>query len=87
MKNIDVCLGVALILTSLGASAKEAAPNDMNKHYVGPAKKERRVASPTGVDQFSDWQPYLHWHRDAVSLQGSNDRRDAFGRIVPVTQL
>ena len=87
MKKSGFCIGIALILTSLGAAAKEAASNDVNKPYVDPAKRERRFVAPESMDPSTRWQPYLRWHRDATSLQGSNDRPDPLGRAVPYTQL
>ena len=86
-KKLIFCLGFALTLMSLGVAAKEATPNDMNKHRMDIGKKERRIAPPETSDQTTDWQPYLRWHRDATSLQGANDRPDALGRSVPYTQL
>jgi hypothetical protein len=87
MKKSGFYIGMALILTSLGAAAKEAASNDVNKSYVDPGKRERRLVAPESVDQSTRWQPYLRWHRDASSLQGSNDRGDSLGRASPYTQL
>ena len=87
MKKCGFCLGIALILASLGAAAKEAAPNEANKSDVEPGKRERRFAAREFVDESISWQPYLRWHRDATSLQGSNDRRDPLGRSLPYTQL
>lgn len=87
MKKSGLYIGIALILTSLGAAAKEAASNDVNKPYVDPAKRDRRSVAPGNIDPSIRWQPYLRWHRDATSLQGSNDRRDPLGRAVPYTQL
>jgi hypothetical protein len=87
MNKRGFCIGMALILTSLGVAAKEAASTDVNKPYVDPGKRERRVAVPESIDPTTRWQPYLRWHRDASSLQGSNDRVDSLGRPARYTQL
>lgn len=87
MKTSVFCLGFALILTAFGAAAKEAAPNGINKPHVDMGKRERRSAAPDSVNQSDGWQPYLRWHRDATSLQGSNNRPDPLGRVFPATQL
>lgn len=89
MKTSVFCLGVALISFAFGAAAKEAAPNgiSISKPYVDMGKRERRSAAPDSMNQSDGWQPYLRWHRDATSLQGSNNRPDALGRVFPATQL
>lgn len=87
MKKRGFCLGVALIVTAHGAAAKEVAPNDVNKPYLDPVKRERRFAAPENLNQTDGWQPYLSWHREARSLQGLNDRSDSLGAVVLHKQL
>jgi hypothetical protein len=74
MKTGMSILGVALILAAGGAAARDATPADIRKPIVDPAKRERRFAAPGMVNQSDAWQPYLRWHRDAISLQGQADR-------------
>jgi hypothetical protein len=87
MNKSGFCLGVALIMIALGAVAKEATPNDVNKSYVDSGKREQRFPAVENVNQTERWQPYLGWHRDASSLQGSNNRSGSTGGSVPDRQL
>ncbi len=86
MKKSVFCLGVAFIVTAHGAAAKEATPNDANKSYADPIKRERRFSAPENVNQTNAWQPYLRWHRDASS-QSLNVRSYSLLGVVPNKQL
>ena len=88
MKTGICTLGIALVMFAGNAIAKDATPNEIRKSTVDPAKKERRFAAPSnGANQTDDWQPYLRWHRDAVSLQGQAERFDPLARDRVYTQL
>jgi hypothetical protein len=87
MNKRQTYLGIALVLASFGASAKQATSNDSNKPFPDSGKRERRMTAPESGNASESWQPYLRWHRSARLLQGSNDRLLPFGREPIYRQL